>query len=113
MAIDGIASANGFGLVDQSGMKVGIDCHLSTWESVEHESGGHFADPSRAFGDHDELNDHHNAEHDGTDDDIVASDKRPERFDDIASGIEPLGSTIKQDQTGTGDIQDKPSQSGG
>ena len=76
LTINSFASPNGLGLIDQAGMKVGVDGHLATWQAVEHESGRHFADPARAFGDDDKLDDHHDAEHDHTDQNIVACDER-------------------------------------
>ena len=76
-------------LVDQSRVEVGVDRHLPTGESVEHEPGGDLADPGRPPGDHNELDHDEDREEDRPDQDVVAGDELAEGPDDSPGRLEP------------------------
>ena len=55
----------GFALLNNSSIEIRVNCHLLTRHRVQGKTGGYFSHTSRAFGDHDKVNDgDHNKDHD-------------------------------------------------
>src|SRR6266508_4344640 len=62
-------------LVDQAGREIGVDRHLLTRHGVEVEARGDLGDAAGALGDHHEIHDHQDREHDDPDHEIAAHDE--------------------------------------
>ena len=92
------------GARQRAGAHVRVDAHLLARHRIEREARSDFGDPLRALGDHDELHDRDDQEHDATDHDVVADDQLAERVDDVA------GIRVQQDQLGRRDVQCEPEQ---
>ena len=66
------AAALRFLLVDQAGMKIGVDRHLLAGNGVQGEARADFRDTRRALGDDDEIDRDQDGEDDQADDEIAA-----------------------------------------
>jgi len=93
-ALQVLASALGFILIDQTHVQIGVDAHLLTRHAVEREPGGHLGHALGTVGDHHVLHDHKDQEHDHADD-VIAT------HDIVTDGIDHMsGIPFRQDQTG-------------
>jgi hypothetical protein len=90
--------------VDQAAVQVGVDRHLLAGHGVEHEARGDLADAPRALGDHHELDDDQDQEHDQADGQVVAADVLAEGVDD-ASRL-----AVGQDQARARHVETEPVQ---
>ena len=87
LAINLFAAAVGFVLVDQAGVQVGVDRHLTAGEPVESEPRGHLADPGRPLSDHHELDHDQDREQDHTHDHLIAGHEFAEGADHAAGRV--------------------------
>ncbi len=82
-----LAADLGFGFVDQAGRHVGVDCHLFTGHGVQAEARRHFGDTAGTLGDHHEVHDNEDREHDDTDHDLAAHQECAKGFNHRARGV--------------------------
>jgi hypothetical protein len=85
--------------IDQAGRQIGIDRHLLARHGVQVEARRDLGDAAGALGDHDEVHDHQDREHDDPDDEIAAHHEVAERLDDVSSGGRAL-MAVREDQLG-------------
>src|SRR5262249_1105758 len=95
LAVDRVAPTVGFVLVDESGMEISVDRHLPSWQAVEHESGGDFADAGRTPGNHHKLDHDEDREENPPDHHLVTRDELAERADNAAGGFETRLTTVR------------------
>ncbi len=81
LVLDLQAALARLGVGDLAGVQVGVDRHLLAGHGVEGEARADLGHAPRAAGDHDELDDHEDQEHDDADDQVAADDEVPERVD--------------------------------
>jgi hypothetical protein len=67
--------------VDQAGVQVGVHSHLLAGHGVQREAGRDFGNTLGALGNHHEVDDHQNAEHDQTDGEVAADQEVAEGLD--------------------------------
>ena len=94
-------------LVDQTRRQVCVDGHLLAGHRIEAEPRRDLRDAARAFGDHDEIHDHEDREHDQPDHEIAAHHEAAEGLDDVAGGRRALVA-ILQDQPCRGEVERQP-----
>ena len=91
------APAARLGLVDEASGQIGVNRHLLAGHGVQGEARGDFRDTPRTLGDHDEVHEHQDGEHDDADDEIAAHHEVTERLDDVTGSIRALVA-MAQDQ---------------
>jgi hypothetical protein len=72
--------------VDQAGVQVGVHGHLLAGHGVQREAGRDFGNALGALGNHHEVDDHQNAEHDQTHGKVAADQEVAEGLDHRARG---------------------------
>ena len=98
-------------LVDYAGIEIRINGHLLAWHRIESESGGHFGDAARTFGNHRKVDDHQNAEDNNTHQVIAGNHKLSECLNHLACSIGAL-MAIDQHHAGRGHVQCQPKHCG-
>jgi hypothetical protein len=84
------AALLGLVLVDQAGVQVGVDGHLLAGHRVQGEARAHLGDALGALGDHHEVDDHQDGEHDQTDREVAADQEVAEGLDHLAGRAGPV-----------------------
>ena len=102
-----LAAGAGLGLVDETGVQVGIDGHLLAGQGVEGEAGGDFRRAHRAVADHDVLNRNQGEEKHESDNIVAANDELSEGLDD-APGRGGAFVAVQQDPAAGGEVERKP-----
>ena len=105
------AAALGLVLVDEASVQVGIDRHLLAGHGVQGEARGHLGNALCALGDHDEVDDHEDGEHDQADGEVAADQEVAEGLDHRASSAR-AGVAFQQHHAGGGHVERQAHQRG-
>jgi hypothetical protein len=105
------AAALGFGFVDQAGVQVGVHGHLLAGHGVQGEAGRDFGNPLGTLGDHHEVDDHQDGEHDQTHGKVAADQEVAEGLDHRARRA-GAGVAFHQHHAGGGHVQRQAHQRG-
>src|SRR5690606_37615826 len=76
-----------FFFANQTSIQIGVDRHLLARHGVQRESGADFRNTPRTLGDHNEVDDDEDDEHDDTDCETAAHEEVPEGLDDLTRRI--------------------------
>src|SRR5208337_3088581 len=90
--------------VDESGIEVGVDCHLLAGKSIEGKSGGDFSGAHGAMRDHDVLDGDEGDEENESDNVVAADYELSKGFDDAAGGSGAFVA-VKQNTAAGGKVQ--------
>ena len=99
-----LAAHDGLVLGDEAGVQIGVDRHLLAGHGIQGEARADFRDAAGALGDHDEVDDHEDGEHDDADGVVAADHELAERLDDVARGMR-AGVAVEQHDARRGDVQ--------
>ena len=92
------------GLVDHTGVQIGVDRHLFARHGIQGETGVHFRHTAGTFGHHNKVNDHQNRKNDETHD-IVTCDHKLAKGRYHLAGSFVAGMAIDQNHAGRGHVQ--------
>ena len=81
------STAFGLLLADQTGVQVGIDCHLFTGHTVKGKAGTHFCNTPGPLGDDHKVYNYQYDKNDNADGKVAAYQEVAESFDDLARGV--------------------------
>ena len=96
-------SFGGF-LVNHTGIQIGVNGHLFARHGVQGKTGVHFRHTARAFGHHNEVDDHQDGEDDETHHIVTADHKLTESRHNFAGSLVAFVA-IDQNHTGRGHVQ--------
>jgi hypothetical protein len=97
------------GLINDSGIQVGINCHLLAGQRIEREARRNFCGPDRTMADHQILNSNQRREQHQPDHVVSADNKLAERLNDVPGRGRAFVSMQKNSAAG-GEIQRQPEQ---
>ena len=84
-----LAPCLGLFVADRTSSKIGIDGELFARHPIEGKPRTDLGHPGRALGDHDEIHDEKNTEHNETQEDVPAHDEHGETLDHATSSARP------------------------
>ena len=92
-------------------VQIGINRHLFTRQGIQRKTGRHFGNTAGTLGDDDQIDDHHDAENENTDDIIATKQQTAKGLDNLPGRISAC-MAFHQYHAGGSHVQAQPQQGG-